>query len=134
MERGLLVRAAGLALPGLGAGAAASARAQPSGGGERCWRPEALKAWKASPDGWSLYLRLDSGRLFRLDLADQCPALNLAGAHLDLKVRSSSGFCRAGDFDLGVSRGAAERQACVINEVTELSPAEVENLPRNRRP
>jgi hypothetical protein len=125
-----LAALAALALAGFGV-----AQAQPAAHKPQCFAANDWNGWKATPDSRAIYLRTGVSRIYRLDLANACPDLQLGGARLINKVRGGSGFiCTALDLDLKVSTGHGFSSPCIVSKLTQLSPAEAAALPRSLRP
>ncbi len=125
----------------LGATAAAMALAAPAAdipaktpARTPCFRSQDWSGWKATPDARSLYIGVGGNRIYRLDMASACPALNQIGVHLVTRTRGSGWICHALDVDLKVSDGRAFMSACIVNGLTVLSADEAAALPKALRP
>jgi hypothetical protein len=112
------------------------AAAQPA---NSCFFMRDFQNWKA-PDAHTLYIRANTDKFYRLDLAADCSALLMPGIHLITKTRGSDTVCDALDWDLSVSdstgfrRGGGMRQACIVKKMTPLSAADVAALPPKFKP
>lgn len=86
----------------------------------------------AAPDDKTLYLRVRSKDVYRLDLKVRCPELDWEH-RIAIDSRGSSAICSAIDATvivknpIGVSR-------CPVDAITRLTPEEVAALPRKSRP
>ncbi len=123
-----------LALVGLTAAALLWAPAVSAKPSSQCFASRDWSGWKASPDSKSLYIRVNVSKLFRLDLAQACPALQWPGAHLVTKVRGSSWICHPLDLELKVSSGHGIATPCIVSGITALSKDEATALPKSLRP
>ena len=116
-----------IALIGLSQGAHAE--------GERhCFFANQFENWKAA-DEKTLYIRVGVKRYFRLDLAGACRGVMWPNAYLITEFKGSNTVCSAIDWDLQVSQqphGIPE--GCIVAKMTELTPSEVEALPRKLKP
>ena len=90
--------------------------------------------WKASPDSKSIYIRVGVSKLFRIDLANACPALQGVGVHLVTRTHGSPWICRPLDLDLKVGQGHGFTTPCMVSDITPLSAAEAAALPKALRP
>ncbi len=99
-----------------------------------CFYANEFQAWKA-PDARTIYVRVNLHQYYRLDLASECASLLWPDTHLITHVRGSNAYCSAVDWDLQVAQGfhgAAE--PCLVETMTELSPAEAAAIPAKFRP
>ena len=88
--------------------------------------------WKA-PDSRTMYIKVDPGRYFRLDMAGQCP-LTWPDAQL-VTVHRSTSVCDALDWDLKVKEGPqGPAVPCIVKTMTELTPAEAAKIPPEFKP
>jgi hypothetical protein len=99
-----------------------------------CFFTNEFENWKA-PDQKTIYIRVRTHRFFRLDLASSCPLLTWPGAVLISKIRGANNICAPADWDIrvAVSPGGAAH-ACIVRQMTELSPTEIDALPRGSKP
>jgi hypothetical protein len=100
----------------------------------RCFFSNQFENWKAA-DEKTLYIRVGVNRYFRLDLASSCRAALWPSAYLITKFRGSNSVCTALDWDLQVAQqphGIAE--PCIVSQMTELTPAEADALPKKVKP
>jgi hypothetical protein len=115
--------------------AAAPASAQPEFGSRgRCQSAHEFHNWKA-PDARTIYVRFGLSRYVRLDLAANCQPLVWPDSHLVTIFRGSDSICAPVDWDLRVAQpfgGAAE--GCIVKSMRELSPAEVDAIPKRFKP
>lgn len=108
------------------AGAASAANAQ------QCFRPHDITGFATAPDNRTVYFRVGR-RVFQVVTRDVCPELE--NRHfIELNpVGTSSQFCSPIEADLRV-RTAGISATCPLETLRELSPAEIEALPRTLRP
>lgn len=90
--------------------------------------------WKATPDSKAIYIRVGINNIYRLDLTAPCPMLQSPMSHLITEQRGGASICSAVDLDLKVSDGHGFSTACIVKELTPLSPAEASAIPRSERP
>jgi hypothetical protein len=108
---------------------AAAVEPMPVGG---CFRTQDI-ANHTIGDDRTLYLRINSGDVFRVEMTGAC----LAGAASDdpLVIRSPPGTpvaCRAVDLDISITKGGLATgipTPCIVSTMTALTPAEVAVLP-----
>ena len=98
-----------------------------------CFFSRDWQGWKASEDTKAIYIRVGINRIYRLDLASSCPDLRYPNAHLVTKLRGDS-ICNALDIDLKVSEGQGFATPCIVQKLSQLSPAEAAALPKALRP
>ena len=99
-----------------------------------CFLVTQFDNWRAA-DNKTVYIRTNMTRYYRLDMAQECPALRWPDAHLIMNVHGPDTICSAVDWDLKVSndpRGFA--MPCIVKTMTELAPAEVQALPPKFKP
>jgi hypothetical protein len=112
--------------------------ATPAAAQNSCFYMRDFESWKA-PDAHTLYIRVNAGKFYRLDLAADCGMLRQPGIHLITKTRGSDNVCDALDWDLSVSdstgfRGHGTRQACIVKKMTPVTDAEVAAIPKGFKP
>ncbi len=120
-------------LLGLAAGpliAAPAAQAE----GAQCFYSQDWDGWKATPDSKAIYIKVGVNKIYRIDLARECPTLQSPYAHLITGTPTGSAICTAIDLDLRVSDNGGSRVACIPSKITRLSPEEAAALPKNLRP
>lgn len=100
-----------------------------------CFPITEMRGWKASGNR-TIYIRVGSDRIFRLDLVAACPLLMMAGTHLVTKTRGSDLICSAVDWDLAVAEPppTSMPEHCVVKKMTLLTPEQVSALPAKDRP
>ena len=99
-----------------------------------CFYFNQLDNWKA-PDAKTIYIRVGMHRIYRLDLAGSCSGLRSPGAFLITKIRGPHTICSAIDWDLHVAQSWQDiPQACIVKKMTELSPAEIAEIPPKAKP
>jgi hypothetical protein len=112
-----------------------SALAQsPSPTPNSCFYINQFQSWRA-PDPKTIYIRVNLNQYYRLDLAQECPALRWPMAHLITKTRGPDTVCTALDWDLSVAdepRGIPE--PCIVKAMTPLSPQDVAAIPKKFKP
>jgi hypothetical protein len=81
--------------------------------------------WRADGDK-TLYIRTNTARYYRLDLAQQCGVSGFPGAHLILNIHGSDTICSPLDFDLRVSRGVGDvPRPCFVKKMSEVPASDV---------
>jgi hypothetical protein len=113
----------------------AAADAQPSQKpAPQCFFSQDWDGWKATKDSKTIYIRVGVSHIYRLDLSNACPELQMPDAHLITHIRGSSTICTALDLDLKVSDMHGFATPCIVSQITPLSPAEAAALPKDVRP
>ena len=109
--------------------------AQPAPPQNACFFINEFRNWKA-PDARTIFIRVGVARFYRLDLAADCALLTFPDAHLITKARGTETVCSALDWDLSVSQppGTGAPEACIVKQMTLLSPAEAAAIPPKYRP
>jgi hypothetical protein len=100
--------------------------------GQSCFFVTQWHGWKAADDH-TVYINVDSHRIYRLDMSGACPALLDSSAVLISKNQTSS-ICSAIDWDLRISQGHGVITGCIVDKMTQLSPDQAAALPRSLRP
>jgi hypothetical protein len=105
------------------------AEAQPASHGESCFRLDDIMNTRMQ--GYrTLYLRSSTGAYYRMDFGADCN--NLGTEPLVLHpFDNGNEICRAVDLDVRV-RGTGE--GCIPTNLTRLSPAEVDAIPKKDKP
>ncbi len=99
-----------------------------------CFLSANWSGWK-SPDPNTIYLRIDVGHIYRLDLAHPSYQLNDPSVHLVSLIRGSSWICSPLDLQLYVSDShGAGREPLFVKTITELTPDQVKAIPAKDRP
>lgn len=86
----------------------------------------------AAPDSKTLYLRVRSKDVYRLDMRGRCADLDWEH-HVGLDSRGSSSICAPIDVTVMV-RGPIGVSRCPVEAITRLTPEEVAALPKRARP
>jgi hypothetical protein len=110
--------------------------AQSAAGGQNpgCFFADDFGNWKA-PDDKTIYIRLHTHRMFRLDLAGHCPLLIWPSAVLVSKFSGSTAICHPIDWNLEVTNDPGRPpHACIVRAMTELSPEDAAALPKGSKP
>jgi len=90
--------------------------------------------WKA-PDNKTMYISTKGKRYYRLDMAGTCSALTGINPHLITQWRGTSTVCSNLDWDLKVARSpGSPGEACIVKTMTELTPEEVNAIPKKFKP
>jgi hypothetical protein len=129
MTRRLILLLAGLMLP-------LSAQAQTAAPKLDCFSLDQFNGWRA-PDDKTVFIRVNSDRYYRLDLASSCPTLTRADAHLITRSTAANRICSATDWDLSVARsgpGARASMRCVVKAMTQLSDQDIAAIPKPFKP
>jgi hypothetical protein len=108
------------------------ANADPPKPQNSCFFVTQFRGWKAA-DPQTMYIKADPNLYYRLDLVGQCPDLLRPDAHL-VTVHRSSTVCSALDWDLKVGTTTGPAVPCIVKKMTQLTPAEVAQLPPKIKP
>jgi hypothetical protein len=100
-----------------------------------CFPINQMQDWKA-PDYKTIYIRVNMSQYYRLDLAGTCAMLTMPDSHLITRSRGSDLICSAIDWDLSVSEPppGAIPEACIVRQMTLLTPQEVSAIPAKFKP
>lgn len=98
-----------------------------------CFLSSNWSGWK-SPDPNTIYLRIDVGHIYRLDLAHPSDQLNDPDVHLVSKIRGSSWICSPLDLQLDVADSHGFREPLFVKSITELTPDQAKAIPPKFRP
>jgi hypothetical protein len=98
-----------------------------------CFFSSQFENWKAA-DEKTIFIRVGVNRYFRLDLAGGCRSAAWPDSFLITKFRGSNTVCSAIDWDLKVSQPHGIAEACIVSQMTELTPAEVDAIPKKAKP
>jgi hypothetical protein len=102
--------------------------------GNNCFLSNNWKNWTASPDGDTLYLRIELNKIYRVDLTPGSHAHKYPGSFLVNQVRGSNWICSPLDLDLTLADDAGMRQPLIARSLRELTPAEIAAIPKKDRP
>lgn len=86
----------------------------------------------AAPDDKTLYLRVRTKDVYRLEMMGRCPDLDWEN-RIAIDSRGSSSICDAVDATVLV-RGPIGVDRCPVKSITRLTPEEVAALPRKAKP
>ncbi|MFM8376985.1 MAG: DUF6491 family protein [Phenylobacterium sp.] len=86
----------------------------------------------AAPDDKTLYLRVRSKDVYRLEMMGRCPDMDWEN-RIAIDSRGSSSICDAVDATVLV-RGPIGVDRCPVKTITRLTPEEAAALPRKSRP
>ena len=129
------MRAATIAFLSLGvlaASLAGQASAQGVTPGD-CFYGRDMEEWR-SPDPHTMYVSVNNDRYYRVDFRQPCSGLSYVGARLITKFNGPDSVCGPLDWDLQVADRQGSRQACIVNSMTRMTPAEVAAIPPKFRP
>jgi hypothetical protein len=131
MRRFLTPVFAAAALMALTAGGAVAQDAQKG----QCFDLTRQRSFSALDDH-TMLIRVDGGRIFRVDLAGSCPALARPDPTVHLVADGSSFVCGRLDYHLEVGAGAqvASSVPCNVAGQHLMTPAELSAVPRNKLP
>ena len=100
----------------------------------QCFMVSQFQNWRAA-DAKTLYIRVRSNHIYRLDLGGRCTPLLSPGARLITTFRGTTTVCSALDWDLKVSAGINDIvEPCLVKKMTELTPAEIKAIPKKAMP
>ena len=100
---------------------------------QHCFFASQFNNWRAA-DEKTIYIRVGVNRYFRLDIAGGCKTATWPDSFLITKFRGSNTVCTALDWDLKVSQPHGIAEACIVSQMTELTPDEVKALPAKAKP
>jgi hypothetical protein len=98
-----------------------------------CFYGRNMEEWK-SPDPHIMYVSVDPDRTYKITFNQPCSGLSFVGARLITKFHGPDSVCGPIDWDLQVADRQGNRQACIVNSMTLMSPAEVAAIPSKYRP
>jgi hypothetical protein len=99
-----------------------------------CFLSNNWRNWTASPEGDALFLRVDTSRVFRVDLTPGTRARRTGGSFLVNRVRGSNWICTALDLNLTLNDTHGMRQPLIATALRQLTPDEIRAIPRGFRP
>ena len=109
------------------------ANAQPAQSKAACFFATDMGNWTA-PDDHTMYLKIGSQRVYRLDFANACSAMTGIQPHLITQFHGGDSVCSPLDLDLKVSDGSGFAEGCIVSNMTELTRAQIDALPRKDKP
>jgi hypothetical protein len=128
--RSTLFAAAAVALLSLAAAGTASA----AGSTSSCFLANQWSAWHA-PNPNVIYLRVNSNRIYRLDLSAGSSSLQDPGVHLVSRIEGSDWICSPLDLQLEVADDMGGlREGLIVKSITLLTPDEVKAIPKRDLP
>jgi hypothetical protein len=100
-----------------------------------CFYINQFEGWKA-PDNRTIFIRVNTNRYYRLDLASACQTLTYPDAFLITKTRGPDTVCSAIDWDLRVGQSAPRGFAtpCIVKTMSRMTPDEVAAIPKKFKP
>ena len=119
---------------GLALCATAALADKPAEHTNNCFLSNNWKGWTASPDGDTLYLRIEINNIYRVDLTPGSHAHKYPGSFLVNRVRGSSWICSPLDLDLTLADDAGMRQPLIVRSLRKLTPAEIAAIPKKDLP
>ena len=116
------------------AATALPAAAEPARPAGQCFNTTEMGNWRAV-DASTLYVRVRTNKVYRLDLKGRCSMLMAPGAMLITTFRGSDLICSPLDWDLKVSAGIGSNvEPCIVKTMTPLSADEIVALPKKVTP
>lgn len=116
------------------AATAAQADKPADGANNHCFLSNNWRSWTASPDGDTLYLRININDVYRVDLTKGSRAHKYPGSFLVNQVRGSSWICSPLDLDLTLADDTGMRQPLIARGLRKLTPAEIAAIPKKDLP
>jgi hypothetical protein len=100
-----------------------------------CFYINQFEGWKA-PDNRTIFIRVNTNRYYRLDLASSCATLTYPDAFLITKTRGPDTVCSAIDWDLRVGQSMPRGFAtpCIVKAMSRMTPDEVAAIPKKFKP
>ena len=128
--RSTLFAAAAALLVSLAGASVASA----AGSTSSCFLANQWSGWHA-PNPNVIYLRVDSNRIYRLDLSAGSSSLQDPGVHLVSRIEGSDWICSPLDLQLEVADDMGGlREGLIVKSITLLTPDEVKAIPKRDLP
>lgn len=124
-----LILTAAVAALGLAGVAHADAPAKPK---SSCFFTRNWSGWR-SPDGKTIYLRVNVGDVYRIDLSSGASLLTEPDSHLINDVRGTDSVCSPIDLDLKVANNGIV-VPLFVKSITKLSPEQVAAIPKKYLP
>lgn len=127
MKLGILLAAAALGVAG-----AAYADRPAAKGKTTCFFSRNWNGWR-SPDGKTIYLRVNVRDIYKVDLAGGSQLLTWPDSHLIQDVRGPDSVCYPIDLDLKVANDHIV-EPLFVKAITKLTPEQVAALPKKDLP
>jgi len=97
----------------------------------QCFQSRAINSF-AAPDNKTLYVRVGTKDVYRLDMFSACQDMNW-NEHIAIQSRGSTWICSGLDAEV-ISRTAIGPERCLVNDIHKLTPAEIAALPPRAKP
>lgn len=113
--------------------AAASASAQTAKPARQCFTRDQIGAVQPVGDK-QINIQVRQRDVYRIDLTTPCAGIRQPARIFDISpIASGAGICGGSDIRLGVIV-QGQRNECIIDKITKLTPEEVKALPNRERP
>lgn len=127
--RALILMAAVAALGLAGTAQAAAPAAKPK---TSCFFSRDWNGWR-SPDGKTIYLRVNVSDIYQVDLASKSSLLTWPNTHLINDVHGPDSVCSPVDLDLKIA-GDGFVEPLFVKSITKLTPEQVAAIPKKDLP
>ena len=97
----------------------------------RCFFPSQVNGWRPVGDQ-TVSVRVGVNRIFQMQLMAPCPDINWSEA-IGIEHRGSSTICSGLDATI-IARSRIGPRRCPVTALRELTPEEIQALPRGSRP
>lgn len=98
-----------------------------------CFYANQWQGWRAL-DARAMLIRVNMKEIWRVEFAQECPAMLAPGVHWISKFRGGDLVCGPIDLDLTVADTTGFREACIVTGLKKLSPDEITRIPRTNLP
>lgn len=98
-----------------------------------CFYANQWQGWRAI-DARTMLIRVNMHEIWRVEFAQECPAMLSPGVHWISKFRGGDLVCSPIDLDLAIADTIGFRQACIVTGLKKLTSDEITRIPRTNLP
>lgn len=98
-----------------------------------CFYANQWQGWRAL-DARTMLIRVNMHEIWRVEFAQQCPAMLSPGVHWISKFRGGDLVCGPIDLDLAIADTTGFREPCIVTGLKKLSLDEITRIPRTNLP
>ena len=98
-----------------------------------CFYANQWQGWRAL-DARAMLIRVNMHDIWRVEFAQECPAMLSPGVHWISKFRGGDLVCGPIDLDLAVADTTGFRETCIVTGLKKLTPDEITRIPRTNLP